>query len=257
MFHWSKGSSFRDKSLIMDTHAIPFRDLAYVIIAAITGGLVAWRLHLPLILGYVLAGIAIGPLTPGPSVSDMHSLELFAETGVVLLMFSVGLEFSWTELLKAKWVAFIGGPLGIIISILLGLGGGSLLGWTSAKGIVLGAVISVASTMVLTRLLVDQGQLRTTAGRIMVAITLVEDFAVVIMIVLIPGFAELHSDRLLSLGKNFGLAVLILASSLFIAAKIVPPLLKHAARTQSRELFFLMVLSICLLNALCPSGRAA
>ena len=187
-----------------------------------------------------LAGVVISPLTPGPSVSDSRSLELFAEIGVVLLMFSVGLEFSLRELLKAKWVAFIGGPLGIVVSILLGLGAGSLLGWTPSQGIVLGAVISVASTMVLTRLLVDQGQLRTTAGRIMVAITLVEDLAVVILIVLIPGFADLEKGRLLSLMQDFGLAALILAPALFLASKIVPPLLKRVARTQSRELFFFM-----------------
>jgi K+/H+ antiporter YhaU regulatory subunit KhtT len=161
----------------MDLHAIPIRDLAYVVIAAITGGLIAWRLRLPIIIGYVLAGMAISPLTPGPSVHDIHSIELFTEIGVVLLMFSAGLEFSLKELLKAKWVAFIGGPMGIAISILMGLGAGSLLGWLPSKGIVLGAVISVASTMVLTRLLIDQGQLRTAAGRIMVAITLVEDLA--------------------------------------------------------------------------------
>ncbi len=238
----------------MEAHAIPFRDLAYVIIAAITGGMVAWRLRLPLIIGYVLAGIVISPLTPGPSVSDTHSLELFAEIGVVLLMFSVGLEFSLKELLKAKWVAFLGGPLGIVISILLGLGAGSLLGWPPIQGIVLGAVISVASTMVLTRLLIDQGQLRTTAGRIMVAITLVEDFAVVILIVLIPGLAEMQSGRLLSLGKDFGLAVLILAPALFVAARVVPPLLKQIARTQSRELFFLIVLAICLGTAALTSA---
>jgi len=96
----------------VDTIALTFRDLAYVIIAAITGGLVAWRLGQPLIIGYVLAGVVISPLTPGPSVSNIRSLELFAEIGVVLLMFSVGLEFSLRELLKAKWIAFIGGPLG-------------------------------------------------------------------------------------------------------------------------------------------------
>ncbi len=230
----------------MDTHAIPFRDLAYVIIAAITGGLVAWRLRQPVIIGYVLAGILISPLTPGPSVSDTHSLELFAEIGVVLLMFSVGLEFSLRELLKAKWVAFIGGPLGIGLSILLGLGAGRLLGWTPPQGIVLGAIISVASTMVLTRLLIDQGQLRTTAGRIMVAITLVEDFAVVILIVLIPGFANLEKGKILFLAKDFGRAILILVPVLFLAAKIVAPILKKVARTQSRELFFLVVLAICL-----------
>ena len=86
----------------METNALPFRDLAYVMIAAITGGLVAWRLRQPVIIGYVLAGVLISPLTPGPSVSDIHSLELFAEIGVVLLMFSVGLEFSLKELLKSN-----------------------------------------------------------------------------------------------------------------------------------------------------------
>ncbi len=238
----------------MDTIALPFRDLAYVFIAAITGGLLAWRLRLPVIIGYVLAGVIISPLTPGPSVSDIHSLELFAEIGVVLLMFSVGMEFSVKELLQAKWVAFIGGPLGIGFSILLGLGAGSLLGWAPAQGIVLGAMISVASTMVLTRLLVDQGQLRTTAGRIMVAITLVEDFAVVILVVLIPGFASLETGHLLSIARDFGLAALILAPTLFFAAKIIPPLLTRVARTQSRELFFLVVMAICLGTAALTSA---
>lgn len=230
----------------MDVHAIPIRDLAYVIIAAITGGLIAWRLRQPVIIGYVLAGVVISPLTPGPSVSSVHSLELFAEIGVILLMFSVGLEFSLRELLKAKWVAFVGGPLGILISILLGLGAGGLMGWRPSQGIVLGAVISVASTMVLTRLLIDQGRLRTVAGRTMVAITLVEDLAVVILIVLIPGFASLESGTALVLAEKLGLAALILVPALFLAARIVPPILKRVARTQSRELFFLVVLSICL-----------
>lgn len=238
----------------METNALPFRDLAYVMIAAITGGLVAWRLRQPVIIGYVLAGVLISPLTPGPSVSDIHSLELFAEIGVVLLMFSVGLEFSLKELLKSRFVAFIGGPLGIVISIFLGLGAGHLLGWSPAQGVVLGAVISVASTMVLTRLLIDQGQLRTTAGRIMVTITLVEDFAVVILIVLIPGFRSLEGGRILLLAQDLGRAALILAPVLFLGAKIIPALLTRVARTQSRELFFLVVLAICLGTAALTSG---
>jgi len=156
--------------------------------------------------------------------------------------------------LKAKWVAFIGGPLGIIFSILLGLAAGSMLGWEPSQGTVLGAVISVASTMVLTRLLLDHGQLRTTAGRIMVAITLVEDLAVVILIVLIPGFANLERGHVLSIAQDFGLAALILAPAMLLAAKIVPPLLKRVARTQSRELFFLVVLAICLGTAALTSA---
>jgi CPA2 family monovalent cation:H+ antiporter-2 len=230
----------------VDIYALPLRDLAYVIIAAITGGLLAWRLRQPIIIGYVLAGVVISPLTPGPSVTELHSIELFAEIGVVLLMFSVGLEFSLKELLKAKWVAFIGGPLGIGISILIGLGAGYLLGWNSSQGVVLGAVISVASTMVMTRLLIDQGHLRTSYGRTMVAITLVEDLAVIILIVLIPGFANREPGRAVALAQNLGRAVLILAPAFFVAARIIPPLLTRVARTQSRELFFLVVLAICL-----------
>jgi K+:H+ antiporter len=130
-----------------------FRDLAYVFLAAITGGMVAWRLRQPIILGYVLAGVLIGPFTPGPTVTHVHTLELFAEIGVILLMFSVGLEFSIKDLLGVRWVALIGGPVGILLSMGAGLLIGRTLGWTATEGIVVGSVISVASTMVLTRLL--------------------------------------------------------------------------------------------------------
>jgi monovalent cation:H+ antiporter-2, CPA2 family len=82
-----------------------FRDLAYVFVAAVCGGAVAWRLRQPLILGYVVGGIVVGPFTPGPSVSDVHAFEVLAEIGVVLLMYSVGIEFSLRDLLGVKWVA--------------------------------------------------------------------------------------------------------------------------------------------------------
>jgi len=154
-----------------------FRDLAYVFLAAITGGMAAWKLRQPIILGYVLAGVLIGPFTPGPTVTHVHTLELFAEIGVILLMLSVGLEFSIKDLLRVRWVALIGGPVGILLSMGAGLLVGHLLGWTATQGIVVGSVISVASTMVLTRLLLDRGELNTGHGRVMVAITLVEDLA--------------------------------------------------------------------------------
>ena len=172
------------------------RDLALVFLAAVAGGLLAWRLRQPLVIGYVLAGILISPLTPGPSVSDIRTLELFAEVGVILLMFSVGLEFSVKDLLRAKWVALLGGPLGILLSIGMGMGAGRLLGWTASQGVIVGVIICVASTMVLTRLLVDRGQLHTDTGRVMVAITLVEDLAVVVLIMLIPAFGKLEAARL-------------------------------------------------------------
>ncbi|HUG35394.1 MAG TPA: cation:proton antiporter, partial [Candidatus Limnocylindrales bacterium] len=134
-----------------------FRDLAMVFVAAVVGGALAWWARQPLILGYVLGGLLVSPFTPGPSVSDVHTFDLFAEIGVVLLMFSIGIEFSIRELVRVRWVALLGAPLGIILCAGLGLAGGALLGWPPLEGLVVGAIISVASTMVLGRLLLDRG----------------------------------------------------------------------------------------------------
>src|SRR5690348_3319697 len=101
-----------------------YRDLAFIFGAAVVGGGVAKWLRQPLILGYVLGGIVIGPFTPGPKVYQLHEFELLAEVGVILLMYSIGLEFSFRELMEVKWVAIIGGPIGVALSILLGLEAG-------------------------------------------------------------------------------------------------------------------------------------
>ena len=180
----------------MVTEPLVFRDLAYVFAAAVLGGGLAWLARQPLILGYVLGGILVSPLTPGPSVSDLHTFELFAEIGVVLLMFSIGLEFSLRDLLQVRRVALLGGPLGILVSIGLGLAVGWALGWPPSQGLVVGIVISVASTMVMARLLIDRGELHTRHGRVMIGITLVEDLAVVILIVLMPALAAPGTEGL-------------------------------------------------------------
>jgi K+:H+ antiporter len=103
----------------MTPNPLVFRDLAYVFVAAVLGGAGAWLGRQPLILGYVVGGILVGPFTPGPTVSDFHVFELFAEIGVVLLMFSIGIEFSLADLLRVKWVALLGAPLGITFSAAL------------------------------------------------------------------------------------------------------------------------------------------
>src|SRR5712692_11650573 len=103
----------------------------------------------------------ISPLTHGPSVSDLHTFELFAEIGVILLMFSIGIEFSLRDLLRVKWVALIGGPAGMLLSILLAMAVGTALGWPPLQSAVIGIVTSVASTMVLAQLLLDRGELHS------------------------------------------------------------------------------------------------
>ncbi len=230
-------------------HADPvfFRDLALVLVAAVAGGALAWLTRQPLVLGYVLGGVAISQFTPGPSISDTNQhFEVFAEIGVVLLMFSVGLEFSLKDLLRVKWVALVGGPIGTVLNILLAVGVGELLGWPPVQGLVVGAVISVASTMVLARLLLDRGELHTRHGRVLVGISIVEDLAAVVLMALMPAFGALAPDRLLAVGRGLGVAALILVPFLLIAARVVPALLTRVARTRDEELFLLVALAIGL-----------
>src|SRR6202789_2232697 len=156
----------------MEANPILFRDLTYIFLAAVLGGLVAWRLRLPLILGVILGGIVVSPFTPGPHLSDLHTFEVFAEVGVVLLMFSIGVEFSIPDLLRVKWVALVGAPIGILFIVGIAAVVGRLAGWGITEGLVIGATVSVASTMVLARLLSDSGKMTTTLGRVMIGITL-------------------------------------------------------------------------------------
>jgi CPA2 family monovalent cation:H+ antiporter-2 len=226
--------------------SIFFRDLAYVFAAAVAGGALARLAGQPLILGYVFGGILISPLTPGPSVSDLHTFELFAEIGVILLMFSIGIEFSLRDLLGVKWVALLGGPLGILLSVGLGVGVAAVLGWPLLQGAVVGIVISVASTMVLARLLMDRGELHARHGRVMIGITLVEDLAVVVLIVLIPALGTLEAGRMLAIATAIGKSLLILIPAIYVAAKLVPPLMTRVARLHSDEMFLLVTLAVGL-----------
>src|SRR5271168_2513333 len=146
----------------MEPNPILFRDLSYIFLAAVVGGLLVWSLRLPLILGFVLGGIAISPFTPGPHVSDLHTFEVFAEVGVVLLMFSTGVEFSIPDLMRVKWIALLGAPLGILVMIGAAVAVGMMAGWSITEGVVIGAIVSVASTMVLARLLIDAGRMTAT-----------------------------------------------------------------------------------------------
>lgn len=233
----------------MPEHTLIFRDIAMVFAAALIAGLAMWRLRQPLILGYVLAGLLLSPLTPGPRIHDVHTFELMAEIGVILLMFSVGLEFSIPDLLRVKWVALVGAPLGIALSIALGLGVGYLAGWPLLQSICIGCIVSVASTMVLMRLLMDRGELSTTTGRVMIAITLMEDLAVVILTVLLPGLTNAQLSTLTALGLDIGKALLLLVPIMFLGRKLVPRFLGRIEKIGNDELSLLVALTICLVVA--------
>jgi CPA2 family monovalent cation:H+ antiporter-2 len=223
-----------------------FRDFAYILVAAVVGGALAWWARQPLILGYVFGGLLISPLTPGPAVSDVRRLELFAEIGVILLMFSIGIELSLRDLLRVKWVAMVGAPLGMALSISLGFTAGLWLGWPLIQGVVVGMVVSVASTMVMARLLIDRGELHSRHGRIMIGIALVEDIAVVILLVLMPVLGAMDSGQFLAVAGRALVAALILGPVVYLAAKLVPRLFLVIARTRNDEIFLLVALALAV-----------
>jgi monovalent cation:H+ antiporter-2, CPA2 family len=230
----------------MEPNPLLFRDLTYIFIAAVIGGLAAWRLRLPLIIGFVLGGIVISPFTPGPHVSDLHTFEVFAEVGVVLLMFSIGVEFSIPDLMRVKWVALVGAPIGILLMLGIAIGAGRLAGWRTSEGLVIGAVVSVASTMVLARLLSDSGKLATTFGRVMIGITLVEDLAVICMTLVLPAFSGSGSGDFLKAAWTLGKALLLLVPLVFLAIKVIPRVLRRVKLTCNPELFLLIGIAVCL-----------
>lgn len=230
----------------MEANPVLFRDLTYIFLAALAGGLIAWRLRLPLILGFVLGGMVISPFTPGPKLSDLHSFEVFAEVGVVLLMFSIGVEFSIADLLRVKWVALIGGPIGILLIIGLAMAVGKLGIWSVTQGVVIGATVSVASTMVLARLLRDTGKLGTTYGQVMIGITLIEDLAVVCMTVVLPILSGPADGQMVKAIWTLGKALLLLIPLAFFAIQVIPRLLRRVKQTNNAELFLLVAIALCL-----------
>jgi K+:H+ antiporter len=229
-------------------HSLIYRDIAMVFACAFVCGLLAWRLRQPILLGYVLAGLILSPLTPGIRVHDVRTFEIMAEIGVILLMFSVGIEFSIPELLKVKWVAVLGAPFGILVSVGLGVGVGALLGWPLLQGIAVGCIISVASTMVMMRLLMDRGEISSESGRVMITLTLVEDLAVVILTILLPGLASSEGNYG-QVAWKIGRALLLLVPIAFAGWKIIPRLLSRIEKTGNDEISLLLALTICLVVA--------
>jgi CPA2 family monovalent cation:H+ antiporter-2 len=230
----------------MEANAHLFEDLTWIFLAAVVGGVVAWRVGLPVIIGFVIGGIVISPFTPGIRLHDVHTFEELAEVGVVLLMFSIGVEFSLEELMAVKWVALLGGSVGIGLSVGMAAGVAHLVGWTMSQGLVIGATISVASTMVLARLLADQGAMGTPHGHVMISITLFEDLAVIIMTVVLPAFASKDADRFTKAAWTLGKAVVLLIPLAILAKTLIPRLLRWAKKMNNEELFLLAAIAICL-----------
>lgn len=220
-------------------------DIAIILVAALAGGFVAQRLGQPLLLGYIIAGVLVGPYTGGVTVTEIHDIELLAEIGVALLLFALGLEFNFTKLQRVRAIAFFGTPIQLLVTIGLGYGIGQLLGWQPLESIWFGALISLSSTMVILKTLMALGTLGTLASRIMVGMLIVQDLAVVPMLIILPALQNLEQG-LPALGYAIVRAAVFLVAMIYGGTRIIPLILKRIARWNSRELFLVSVMALGL-----------
>ena len=217
--------------------------------AALVLGYITQQLRLSPIVGYLLAGIAVGPHTPGFE-ADIAIAQELAEIGVILLMFGVGLNFHIRELLAVRGVAIPGAMLAAGVATLLGMAAARLHGYEWSTGIVFGGAISVASTVVLIRVLSDNRDLHTRAGHIAVGWVVVEDLLTVAALVVLPAVLGGQQSGLQGAAMAMGIAAFKIAALVAVVAlagaRFIPWLLEHVAATRSRELFTLAVLVIAL-----------
>lgn len=218
-------------------------------------GLIATKLKLPLLLGYLFAGLVVGPFTPG-FVADSGMAMQLSEIGVSLLMFGVGLHFSIKDLLAVRRIAIPGAVVQILVATALGAVLVRLWGWTWGAGIVFGLCLSVASTVVLLRAMKERGLLETINGRIAVGWLIVEDLVTVIALVALPalsvpmGGVAAHGNTdaniTITLLTTLGKVTLFVIAMMVIGKKLIPMILGRVARTGTRELFTLGVLAVAL-----------
>ena len=236
-------------------HAAPLiSTIVFAFVLAFAFGLAVQRLRLPPLVGYLLAGIALGPFTPGV-VADQGIANQLAEIGVILLMFGVGLHFSLDDLLSVRAVAIPGALVQALVAIPLGMGLAWSLGWSHGAGLVFGIDLAIASTVVVLRMLQDRRLLETERGKIAVGWLIVQDLAMVRVLVLLPvlagvlrgeGDAPEPAVLLEALALTFGKVAAFVVVMLVVGKKLIPALLHYVAHTGSRELFRLAVLSIAL-----------
>ncbi|MFZ9859253.1 MAG: cation:proton antiporter [Roseiflexaceae bacterium] len=220
-------------------------DIALILVVALIGGIIAQRLGQPLIIGYITAGILVGPYTAGPTVTEIHDIEVLAEIGVALLLFALGLEFNFQKLAKVKWIAFIGTPIQIGLSMLVGWWVASLLGWNNTAALWAGGIMALSSTMVILKTLSAQGELGSLASRIMISMLIIQDLAVVPLMLILPELNQLESGMTNLLWAAVR-ATIFLVTMIVVGTRVMPYLLRRISQWGSRELFLVAITAIGL-----------
>ena len=236
----------------METHAL-VSSLVAAIVLAFVFGFLAQRLRLSPIVGYLVAGIAVGPYTPG-FVGDTEFALQLSEIGVILLMFGVGLKISIEDMWSVRWVAVPGSIIQLVAAAIMGAGAGIALGMPLAEAVILGISLSIASTIVLMRVLEERRLLKSEEGRIGISWLLVEDLVIVLAIVVLPALVSAMATGdavspvvlLTALGVTFFKIALFVALMLLIGARVFPWMIVRIAHAKSRELLSLGTLALAL-----------
>jgi len=223
-------------------------NLIIVLVAALAGGMLARRARLPIILGYLAGGIAVGPHGFG-LVSDLETIHTLATIGVILLLFTLGLEFSFRELIRIGRIAILGGIAQILLTAAVGLALGKLLGWAMFEAIFFGFLIALSSTVIVLKTLIERGELDSGHGRVMIGILLVQDLSVVPLMIILPVMGGGGEALWLSLGIATLKAVLFIGVMLALGIWGLPWLLRRVAGERSGELFLLTIVTLCLVAA--------
>jgi CPA2 family monovalent cation:H+ antiporter-2 len=233
------------------------RDLLIVLVTALAGGMLARFLRLPVILGYLVGGIVIGPYGIGTIeafggtgfVHNTENIDNLATLGVVLLLFTIGLEFSIKEIMRMGKVVLFGGIAQILLTAAAGFGLGKLVGLSTQGAVFFGFIISLSSTMVVLKILMERGELDTTHGRIMLGILLVQDISVVPIMVVMSALGGEPGELWGALGIAVAKAMGFIALMLVLGVWGMPWFLRKVAGQRSRELFLLTVVVVCLTAA--------
>lgn len=226
-----------------------FVAVSATILAALVGGAIAHRLRLPVIIGYIVAGVALGALNPLLQI-DAATMYTVSEFGVALMMFVVGMELSLRDLLRSGGRLVAAGGIQIAISIVAGYLLMGTLGWEWFPALVAGCVVAMSSTIVMIRLYERQGDVGSTASVLAMGISITQDLVLVVIVGVLPVLADFTPERFSALGGTVLRSALVLVGAFLLATRFVPAMLRYAAQWNSRELFILLAVSLCFGTAL-------
>ncbi|MCW2573748.1 MAG: potassium transporter [Frankiales bacterium] len=226
-------------------HATFLQDLALVMIVAAIVTVVFRRLKQPVVLGYILAGVIIGPHTPGVLISNQHAIETLSELGIVFLMFSLGLEFSLRKLKEVGATAVVAATFEILLMIWAGYEVGRAFGWKEMDSVFLGAIVCISSTTIILKALQELGKAKEPFAGLIFGILIVEDILAVVMIALLSGFADQGTLQPAAIGYTLLRLSAFLGVLLVVGLIAVPRLLNYVAKFRSDEMLLITVVGLC------------